>query len=278
MLPNEIAEEIKSVVHRQPQIKLVEVFASTFQEVGIVPPSGAICVLWAERWRQRLYYTCDQTAVELLIEIGMGGESPRTSPRAERKLTSTERAILEVFFKRFARALTNAFSLLVDVTFTAASVGGEVEEDSACRPTAPVMAAKIDLDWFGMRGTVMLIIPQSALEPVRTTLAVGSVVDAGEPEAASPSQDEWTRKLTDEIARAFVTLQAVLEQRPIPFRQVQRFRVGSTLPLESTSISTVRLDVEERPAFWCELGRAGGEFSLRIEREFDLDDLREMEF
>ena len=277
MLPNELAEEAKSVFHKAPQIRLIEIFAATFQEVGGVPPFGAICVLWAERWRQRVFCTCDRVTADLLIEVGMGGEPPCSSASADREFTRTERAILEVFFKRFARSLTNAFSLLVDVTFASVSVGGKVDEDSACRPTAPVIAARIDLDWFGQRGTVMMVIPQSALEPVRATLAAQIGVELGVPETERPSQGEWTRKLTDEIARAFVTLQAVLEQRPIPLGEVRNFGVGSTILLESSSISTVRLDVAERPAFWCELGRAGGEFSLRIEREVDLDELREMD-
>jgi flagellar motor switch protein FliM len=79
----------------------------------------------------------------------------------------------------------------------------------------------------------------------------------------------WSKQLAEEIARAFLTLDGVLEERPIALGEVQKLVVGSLLELSSPSLSRVRLDADDNPLFWCELGRHDGALILRVENEFD---------
>ena len=61
----------------------------------------------------------------------------------------------------------------------------------------------------------------------------------------------------------------MLEERPIPLGEVQRFAVGSIVELSSTSLSRVRLEADDNPLFWCELGKQGEALTLRVEDDFD---------
>jgi len=270
LLSNEIVEEVGGIVYRQPRVRLLEVVSSTFIEYGSVPPSGICGVLWAERWRQRLYGILDESAAQLFLEIALGGEATTLSSRAGKPYSRTERAILEVLYKRLARALTNAFSISVDVQFEVANVAEYMDEELACRPSTPVISARFTVDWQHFQGTVTLVVPQVALDPIREILAVAPAFEAYKTE--TPPDKEWSRQLSEEIARAFVTLNAVLEERPIALNEIQKFRVGGVVPLECTSMTNIRLDAEERPAFWCMLGQNSGLLSLCVERDFDPDE------
>ena len=45
---------------------------------------------------------------------------------------------------------------------------------------------------------------------------------------------------------------------------------GETIvELSSTSLSRVRLEADDNPLFWCELGKQGEALTLRVEDDFD---------
>ena len=126
------------------------------------------------------------------------------------------------------------------------------------------------LDYGGHIGVVTVVIPQAALDPIRHVLAAAT---PGEPKSvgASRSRDDpaWTKQLSEEIARSFIELNGVLEERPISLGEVQRFAVGSVVELQLSSMSRVRLDADESPVFWCELGKRDNALILRVDDDFD---------
>ncbi len=121
-------------------------------------------------------------------------------------------------------------------------------------------------------GFVTIVIPQAALESVRDLLISATPGEAaGSAGAASQHHEDpaWSKQLAEEIARSFIELNGVLEERPIALGDVRRFAVGSVIELQMTSLSRVRLDADESPLFWCELGKRESGLILRVDDEFD---------
>lgn len=266
-LPKEFTEEAKSIVYLQPRIRLLDVAAATFGEAAAAAQSAAIGAVWAERWRQRIYFCADEMLAALFIEIAAGGETPLPTPPLGRVVSAAECDLIEVLYRRLARALTNAFSVLVDVTFEVMTVAEKLDAEQLCRPAAPVIITRLSVEWLGQSGTLSIIFPLAALDPIRDALEnVPTAELANQP---PETVTDWSRQLSEEIARAFVSLHAVLEERLISLDEVRRLAVGRTIELNCTDISKVRLDAEENPAFWCELGKSGGGLIARIERAFD---------
>lgn len=266
-LPKELTEESKSIVYLQPRVRLLDVAAATFGEAAAAAQGAVIGAVWAERWRQRIYFLADEMLAALFIEVAAGGESPVPTPPLGRAVSAAECDIVEVLYRRVARALTNALSVLVDVTFEVVTVAEKLDAEQLPRPAAPVIIARLSVEWLGQLGVLSLILPLAALDPIRDVLESGPAAEVANqpPEVMS----DWSRQLSEEIARAFVTVNAVLEERLISLDEVRRLAVGRTIELACTDISKVRLDAEENPAFWCELGKSGGSLIARIEREFD---------
>jgi flagellar motor switch protein FliM len=271
-LPRVMVEEIGNMSSLPLKVRLLELAASTIGEACALPPNTFAGVVRAERWRSWLYFIADPMATALFVEAASGCESFTAEGLANRKRTKTDANVLRILFRRVARSLTSAFSLLVDIPLEVGAVVDKIELEPQLSPTSHVIAARLSLEYAGHAGVLTIVIPQIALEPIRDVLAGAALGDAlnAAPQASRFRDDSaWSKQLAEEIARSFIGLNGVLEERPIALGEVQRFAVGSVVELTSTSLSRVRLDADEIPLFWCELGKRGGALTLRVEDDFD---------
>jgi flagellar motor switch protein FliM len=270
-LPRVMVEELGGVSSLPVKVRLLDLSASTLAESCNLPPNTYAGVVRVERWRNWLYFISDPMLTALFVESALGCESLPPDGLAERRLTKTDANILRVLFRRVARSLTHAFSLLVDVQLDLGDVVDKIELEPQLSPSSPVITARLAIEYFGQSGILSIVIPQAAIEPVRDLMAVSQTGDSAAGSASSRVHDDsmWSKQLSEEIARAFIGLNGVLEERPIALGEVQRFTVGSVVELTSTSLSRVRLDADEIPLFWCELGKRDGALTLRIEDDFD---------
>ncbi|AGK59414.1 flagellar motor switch protein FliM [Hyphomicrobium denitrificans 1NES1] len=271
-LPRVMVEELGNVSSLPVKVRLLDLSASTLGETCNLPPNTYAGVVRAERWRNWLYFISDPKLTALFVESALGCEGIPPDGLAKRRLTKTDANILRVMFRRVARSLTHAFSLLVDVQLDVGNVVDKIEIEPQLSTASPVITARLSVEYFGQSGILTIVIPQVAIEPVRDLLATSPTGEAitGAPSSSRLHNDStWSKKLSEEIARAFIDLNGVLEERPIALGEVQRFAVGSVVELTSTSLARVRLDADEIPLFWCELGKRDSALTLRIEDDFD---------
>ena len=78
--------------------------------------------------------------------------------------------------------------------------------------------------------------------------------------------------------RAEVTLRAILDEKSVTLEQIAALKIGQRIELNVTPRSPVKLEANEQPLFWCQLGQSEGNYRLRIENVFDpeqefLDDI-----
>ena len=271
-LPRVMVEEFGNVSSLPVKVRLLDLSASTLGETCNLAPNTYAGVVRAERWRSWLYFISDPTLTALFVESALGCEGLPPDGLLERRLTKTDANILRVMFRRVARSLTHAFSLLVDVQLDVGHVVDKIEIEPQLSASSPVIVARLSVEYFGQSGILTIVIAQVAIEPVRDLLAAASAGDAvAGLQSSSRLHDDstWSKQLSEEIARAFIDLNGVLEERPIALGEVQRFAVGSVVELTSTSLARVRLDADEIPLFWCGLGKRDGALTLRIDDDFD---------
>ena len=271
-LPRVIVDELSNLSLLPLKARLIELVASNIADTCALPPSALAGVVRAERWRSWLYFISSPAATALFVEAATGCEGFPTGGPPPRTPSRTDANVLRVLFRRIARSLTTAFSLLVDVTFDVGAVVDKIELEPQLALTSPVFAARLSLEYAGHEGVITIVIPQAALEPIRDLLAgavPGDAISAATSQSRFRGDSLWSKKLAEEIARAFISLNGVLEERPILLGEVRRFAVGSVVELASTSLSRVRLDADENPLFWCELGKREGALILRVEEDFE---------
>lgn len=271
-LPRVMVDELGSVSPLPVKVRLLDLSASTLGETCNLRPNTFAGVVRAERWRSWLYFISDPALAALFVESALGCEGFPPDGLAERKLTKTDANILRVLFRRVARSLTHAFSILVDIQLDVGDVVDKIELEPQLSASSPVITARLSIEYSGHSGILTIVIPQVAIEPIRDLLATSPT---GEPVAGASfssrlhDDSAWSKQLSEEIARAFIDLNGVLEERPIALGEVQRFAVGAVVELTSTSLARVRLDAGDMPLFWCELGKRDGALTLRIDDDFD---------
>jgi len=134
------------------------------------------------------------------------------------------------------------------------------------------VCANVMLQALYRGGQMFLIIPHSALNPLRQKL---THVVVGDARASDPN---WREKMEAEVQRTDVKLDAVLEEREMTLADVAKFQVGQVIELDSTPRSLARLESNNQVLFWCKIGQMDGFYAMQVadpvdqKREF-VDDI-----
>lgn len=275
-LPDVSVVNLENLSALKPEISLAEISVGRFSDLAEAPDGTVYGILRAERWNGYVYFLADAQAALAFVEAATGFDGDVRSGIAPRGLTMLERSIVSLLYMRLSRSLAEAFSAFVDVTFEVTAIGDRDLLIAGLPASAPTMVARLKVAFAGTEGFIRIVIPQKLLEPVRMELEVTPAPPAEDlPVDGDP---DWARQLTDEIARAFILTNAILDERKITLNELANLKVGSTISLATTSISRARLEIDERPLFWCEVGKNHQQMALRIETEFESADDEVEEF
>lgn len=121
-------------------------------------------------------------------------------------------------------------------------------------------------------GQMFVVIPQTALNPIRQNLAR---VLSGHTSVRDP---RWSKQIRTEVHKTEVKLRAILEERPMTLGEISALKIGQVIELQASPRSQIQLQCNDETVFWCQLGQRDGSYVLRVqdsanqEQEF-FDDL-----
>jgi hypothetical protein len=129
----------------------------------------------------------------------------------------------------------------------------------------------IQIDRYG--GPEVLIrrdiaVPQPAIASMRRAFSRTSVKDASRPDL------RWSQQIEREITSASVTLNAVLDERPMRLGEISHFQVGQLLELKATARTLVHLECDGERMVVCQFGKSNDVYTLRVDGFVD----RQQEF
>jgi len=229
-------------------------------------------VLYAEQWDARVLIVLDRDFVFTMAEALFGSDGAEPPIDVERSFSNIELRLVQVLFERFAKALQSAFAATSDVTFKVERVETAMASLAIGRSGNMSICANIMLQALYRGGQMFLIIPHSALNPLRQKLAH---VVVGDGRAADPN---WREQMESEVQRTEVTLSAVLDERMLSLGDVTRFHVGQVIELDATPRTLARLESNNQVLFWCQIGQLDGYYAMQVadpvdqKREF-VDDI-----
>jgi flagellar motor switch protein FliM len=229
-------------------------------------------VLYAEQWDARVLIVLDRDFVFTLVEALFGSDGAEPPIDAERAFSNIELRVVEVLFERFAKSLQTAFAATSDVTFKLERVETVMASLAIGQAGNMAICANVMLQALFRGGQMFLIIPHSALNPLRQKLAR---VVVGDGRASDPN---WRGKMESEVKRTEVMLSAVLDEQVLSLGQVAQFQVGQVIELNATPRTLARLENNNQVLFWCQIGQLDGYYAIQIadpvdqKREF-VDDI-----
>ncbi|TCT07940.1 flagellar motor switch protein FliM [Aquabacter spiritensis] len=260
------AESLRQFAASQAYYSLSHVESGRIGDMLDAYEANAVCgVFHVPEWDSHVIVGFDRDLVFTMVEVMFGADGSEPPVDDERGFSNIEMRISQALFEQVAKALSTSFALVKKASFTFERQETRMEFAVIGRRNNLCVAAKFLLQAINRGGEMFVIIPQSALTPMRQTLSRST---AGEGTARDPV---WTRHIRTEVNRAEVSLRAILEERQITLGEVADLKVGDVLQLQATPRSKVKLESSDQPLFWCHLGQAEGAYVVRIEDLIDLE-------
>ena len=234
--------------------------------------NAVAAVFYAEQWDTRILIMLDGDFVFTMVEAMFGSDGAEPPLDVERTFSNIEIRLVQALFERFAKALQGAFAGTSNVTFRVERVETAMASLAIGRASNMSICANMMVQALYRGGQMFLIIPHSALNPLRQKLAHVVVSDG---RAADP---RWREQMESEVHRTEVTLSAVLDEKMISLEDVVQFKVGQVLELEATPRTLARLESNNQVLFWCQIGQLDGYYAMQVadpvdqKREF-VDDI-----
>jgi len=171
-----------------------------------------------------------------------------------------------------AKNLQSAFAPVCDVTFTLDRMETRMYFATLGARSNLAVKAQLLVQGLDSSGQMFIVIPQTALNPIRQNLAR---VQSGMTSARDP---RWSKQIKTEVNKTEVKLRAILEERPMTLGDICALKIGQVIELQASPRSPVQLQCNDETVFWCQLGQRDGSYVLRVqdsashEQEF-LDDI-----
>lgn len=219
-------------------------------------------------WDSHIIIGFDRAFIFTMIEALFGADGSEPPVDDERSFSTIEVRIAQMLLEQAARALQASFAPFSDTPFKFERLETRMDFAVIGRRNNVAVAAKFLLQALDRGGEMFVVIPQSALAPMRQVL---SRVVSNESNAVDPV---WSRQIRGEVQKTSVSLRAVLEERTVTLAEVANMKVGQILQLQANPDSRIKVESKEQALFWCKLGQSDGSYKLRIEDFFD----REQEF
>lgn len=229
-------------------------------------------VVYTPEWDTRLLIGFDRDFIFSMMEVMFGADGSEPPVDDERAFSNIETRVARSLFADAIKCLEDAFKSISDITLKFERIESRMDFAVIGRRNNTAVVGRLLLQAIGRGGEMFVVIPHSALTPLRQNLAQ---VVSGE---GNNRDKNWTQQFQAEIQRTNITLDAVLEERQITLDELANLKVGDVLQLQATPRSKVTLQCNNQALFACSMGQADGSYCLKVDdsihqKEDILDDL-----
>ncbi|MEZ0169656.1 flagellar motor switch protein FliM [Microvirga sp. TS319] len=220
-------------------------------------------IFHAPDWDSHILIGFDRDFVYTMVEVLFGSDGSEPPVEEARGFSNIELRMAQVLFEQVAKALQASFALVSNTKFKLERLETRMDFAVIGRRNNQAVAAKFLLQALNRGGEMFVIIPQSALNPMRKSL---SKVVSGESTSRDP---RWLKQMANEVSKTEITLTAVLEERFLSLGEIAELKVGQVIELQATPKSRVKLEGNQQSLFWCHMGQADGSYVLKIDELID---------
>jgi flagellar motor switch protein FliM len=216
-----------------------------------------------------ILFSFSQDLLFNLTDVALGG-SGQSRPAFDRRPTSVETRIATIYARAMAESLAAAFAKIdIQADCSIEAPGTLPQMMPVIKENASVIAASISIGYGPIVALASILIPQSLLSPFKERFAKPAV-EAPPPRRAS-LDPAWAQQIHQELSRTTVRITTILEERSMTLDEIVNLKAGQIVELSSTASSLVRMESDDVPLFWCDLGRHGTALALRVQEPIDRD-------
>jgi len=233
---------------------------TTFELLGAYVGYPAV-TLRSAALQSRAVLICDESIVDALLNAMLGVDPVQEAKMeaAPRERSELEMQIVLGFARALAAGIADAFAPVANFDLQVEAVHAITDVNLLGPREMPAIMAQYTIKTRGGAFRIVLGLPQSFTVPLAEMFTQG-------PDPTAVAVDpHWARGMEDGVARAKLSLTAVLDDFQMSLGDVAGLAVGSLLPLSHGGDGHVRIECVERGVFLCRLGERGQRYALEIE-------------
>lgn len=216
-----------------------------------------IGIVHVRAWDSRLLIGLRHDFIFAFADAAFGGDGCEGPFSAERPLSNIEVRLAERAFNLIGNSLQKAFAAVCKTDFILDRIETRSGLVAIAPPAAFGVKASLKVRIMSRDIALFILIPQSALDPVRRKLDRDPSAEPGTPDL------RWSSQIKEEVGRAEVSVRGVIEEHQFTLADIAGLRAGQVMLLQADAATKVKLECNAEPLFWCELGQAQGFYTLR---------------
>lgn len=217
--------------------------------------NAVTCRAGIEGWCDDIILSGNTVFFIALLEGMLGGNLPSDADITPRDLSAIERDVSSVVFKQFVDSLKKVIISPQPGAVVTHPVLAEPPVPEEGEGSVPSVALKFTLSAGDLDAPFQIILPQRIL--LKTTIAEPAV-------APSEEKPEWLEQLSNQVTNSNVTLEANIALSGSTLGEIARLQCGDILPFAEAGPVRALLKASGKELFWCEFGKAGNQYTVRI--------------
>jgi flagellar motor switch protein FliM len=220
-------------------------------------------IYYARAWDAQVLVGLDRRFIFSLIDAAYGGDGSTQPFETDRPFTPLEIRLARSVFNIVTPSFEELLQPITPVTFDLEKVESKLDFQILGPSEIPVVVVQVLFQVLDNGGRMFMIIPQSALYPIRKRLERGRSFES------TNLDPDWARKMQDGLVTASVSLEGVLDGPDLTLDDVAELREGQIIRLNADTNSLVAMECENEKVFWCKLAQSKGHFALVIDSAVD---------
>lgn len=220
-------------------------------------------IYYCRQWDSRIIIGLDRRFIFSLIDAAFGGDGSMPPFESDRPFTSLEARLARSVFSIIVPELEQLLTPITPVDLEIEKLETKLDFQILGQTDVPVIAVQILFQILDNGGRMFMIIPQSALYPIRKLLERQRALDG------TSVDPEWQKKMQDGLASSSMLLKGVLEGPELTLGQISALEPGQILRLNADPKSLIALECQDERIFWCRLAQSKSKFALVVEQPID---------
>lgn len=220
-------------------------------------------IYYCRQWDSRIVLGLDRRFIFSLIDAAFGGDGSMPPFESDRPFTSLEARLARSVFSIVVPELETLLNPITPVELDLEKIETKLDFQILGQTDIPVIAVQVLFQILDNGGRMFMIIPQSALYPIRKLLERQRALDG------TSVDPEWQKKMQDGLASSTMILKGVLEGPEMTLGEIAALEPGQILRLNADPKSLIALECQEERIFWCKLAQSKSKFALVIEHPID---------
>jgi flagellar motor switch protein FliM len=227
--------------------------------INTLPAPTCMSVLRMGNLRGSALFVVETKLAYALIDSFFGGDDRPYSKVEGKDFTPIELSIVKKVVELAIQDLEVAWESVevIDCSFVRTEVNPQFV--GIVPPTDVVIASTFDVELEKASGTITLVIPYSAIEPIKQKLSSGFQVEADQTDKRI-----WSKIISEQLKDVSVDVKVNLGESVINIKDLMSLKVGDVIPLNQDASKEIDVLVEGVKKFKGFYGSSHGSVAMKI--------------